>query len=212
MLAAYLPGVAGIDQAPALDGAGNAPPVVQAAEEVGLDRLARLDLDRDSPRARFDQQIDFVPGLVPPEKQIPGAGGVVFRLEQLGRDEVLEQVAAAGMDLEFGGAANAEQESEQADIDEVQLGSLDQPFVEALELVLCRTTSWWRRAEFPVAGGRYAAGMWMRRQRTLISAREAWLRTIPAQGCKRNDWNHYKVIGRDKREQDSQAPILRAHS
>ena len=106
--------------------------VVEALERVRGDGLTCLDLDGEAVRAEVDEDVHLVAVGVAPEVQRGRLAVVEEELSKLGDDEVLEDGAPEGVGAEVLGAADAEEVAEQARIDEVELGALDEALAEAL--------------------------------------------------------------------------------
>jgi hypothetical protein len=90
-------------------------------------RAARFNLHGKKGAAFFNNQVDLMAGLVPPEKNRGRKPLVIKGLHHLGHDVILEQGAPKGMREKLIFIMDAEQLAGEARVVEIQLGALDDP-------------------------------------------------------------------------------------
>ena len=109
-------------------------PVVEAGEEVGRDGLAGFDFHGvEGIRSGFDEGVDFVAFFVAEEMEGGLEAVIRLRLEELGHDPVFKQGTALGVDADVVGSAHADEPGSEPGIAEVELGRLDEAFVQVGE-------------------------------------------------------------------------------
>jgi len=91
---------------------------------------ARLDLYRDQPGARVDEDVDLVPGGVAPEVELRILPPCRVGLDEFGDDERLEDGAAQRMSLERRRIFDAQQVAHQSGVEKVKPRTLAEALAE----------------------------------------------------------------------------------